>query len=145
MKPSKSICLGLLFCWLLSLPLTCSAGTITLTEQEKKQWTTNSNLLDKKLEVLDMSLSQSQKALLTVEEKLRQSEERLLRQEQLLSQYEMTLKQTEETLKKFDESLKRTEQLLKQERDAHRKQVNRLKTEKIIWGIIGIGAGLLIH
>ena len=143
MKLLKSMLLGLLFCWLLALPYTCSAATITLTPEEKARWTTNSNLLDRKLAVLEMSLPQSKKDLLTVEEKLRKSEESLARQEALLLQYENALTKTQETLKKLEGSITRTEQLLKQERDAHKKEVSRLKTEKLIWGVIGIAAGVL--
>jgi len=135
---------ALLCCWLLVVPVICSAATITLTPEEKARWTLNSNLLDRKLQVLEMSLPQSAKDLLTAEEKLRQSEARLERQEALLLQYENALNKTQETLKKFEESLMKTEQLLKQERDERKKEVNRLKTEKIIWTIIGVGAGYLV-
>lgn len=145
MKLLKGMFPGLLFCWLLASSPICSAATITLTPEEKALWTTNSNLLDRKLAVLEMSLPQSKKDLLTVEEKLRKSEESLARQETLLLQYEIALTKTQETLKKLEDSIARTEQLLKQERDAHKKEVNRLKTEKIIWGIVGIAAGALFH
>ena len=145
MKLLKGMFLGLLFCWLLVSSPICSAATITLTDQETQQYKLNSAIVEKKLNVLELSLPESSRRLLQVEEKLLKSEARLAQQETLLSQYEATLKETQETLKRLNESLLKTEQLLKQERDAHKKQVDRLKTEKIIWGIVGIAAGAMFH
>jgi len=135
---------SLFLCVLLLLsPLTCSAATITLTPEEKARWTQNSNILDRKLEVLELNSEQSQKDLLIAEEKLRVSEEKLARHEALLLQYESALQKTQLTLQKLEDSLTKTVELLKKERNEHKKQVNRLKTEKIVWTILGIGAGLL--
>jgi septal ring factor EnvC (AmiA/AmiB activator) len=118
----------------------CSAEVISLTPEEKVQWTKNSNLLDRKLSVLEMSLPKSKQELLVVEEKLLKSEERLARQEALLLQYENALSKTQETLKRFEDSLAKTEQLLKEERNAHKKQVSKLKGELFIWKVVAVAA-----
>lgn len=118
----------------------CSAATITLTEPEKQQLMQNFVVLDRKLQIHEQNLDQSAKDLLSAEKKLAMQEEKLLKQEERLSQYESVLSKTEATLKRCEESLTKAEKLLNEERTAHQREVKGLKTEALIWKVVGAAA-----
>lgn len=66
----KSMLLGLLFCWLLAMPYTCSAQSYTMTEQQYQQWKRDSERQTQITNALLLGTASSNELIINLQENL---------------------------------------------------------------------------
>ena len=143
LKKSLFRSIALALCLVVFSSTLCSASSVTYTAAQKQQLMQNFDSLDRKLEILGQNSEKSARELLAAEEKLARQDERLERQETLLLRYENVLKATDERLKRQEDSIERANKLLQEERKAHKAELRKKDTEKMLYGIAGIVVGVV--